>query len=267
MEEDRTNIYYLRPPLLGAVRKLMLLFDILEPLQELKPILRNRFLRLSQLAPLISDGYPDRQKKDQSASIHNLHKNEGNIDSCDIFISESDIAVFKDVDAIGFDDDQYRAILSKCQWLPPEQPIVGHDTNIYATLTVAQHPFSRDSIPGDPAGKPNHSNNLRNVFVRRLEENSIAATTLHFGNTTITKQSKNVFKDKRGICSRYRFKQNHLRFLGTFADVRDQPGWIFPTAAKILVNVAQTEITDAWKGQVEGSEERGMFLCSAVEPV
>lgn len=69
------------------------------------------------------------------------------------------------------------------------------------------------------------------------------------------------------LCPRYRFTQHHLRYIGTFADARHKPGWIFPTAAKILVNIRQTDDLDAWIGQVEGSEERGMFLSNTVEPV
>lgn len=118
-----------------------------------------------------------------------------------------------------------------------------------------QRPFSRNSIPEDHINKPSYLNNLWNVFFRRLEDKSSAVT---FGNNT----NNAKFGNKRGICPRYRFKQSHLRFLGTFADVRDQPGWILPTATKILVNVIHTEDTDAWRGQVEGSEECGMFLCT-----
>jgi hypothetical protein len=79
-------------------------------------------------------------------------------------------------------------------------------------------------------------------------------TQKRFGDDTLTKLWD--------LNPRYRFTQSHLRFLGTFADVRDQPGWIFPTAAKILVNITQTDDMDTWSGQVEGSEERGMFLCT-----
>jgi hypothetical protein len=61
---------------------------------------------------------------------------------------------------------------------------------------------------------------------------------------------------------RYRFTQNHLRYIGTFADARVKPGWIFPTGAKILVNITQTDDMDTWIGQVEGCEERGMFFCT-----
>jgi hypothetical protein len=68
----------------------------------------------------------------------------------------------------------------------------------------------------------------------------------------------------RNTCPRYRFKQGHLRLLDTLADVQDQPGWIFPTAAKILVNITQTEDEHIWSGQVEGSEERGMLLCKSL---
>ena len=71
------------------------------------------------------------------------------------------------------------------------------------------------------------------------------------------------FKHKRDPYRRYRFKQSHLRLLATLADVREQPGWILPTAAKILVNVTQTEELDTWSGQVEGSQECGMFLCAS----
>lgn len=66
---------------------------------------------------------------------------------------------------------------------------------------------------------------------------------------------------------RYRFTQNHLKYIGTFADARDKPGWIFPTAAKVLVNIFRTDDIDTWIGQVEGCEERGMFFSNSVEPV
>jgi hypothetical protein len=69
------------------------------------------------------------------------------------------------------------------------------------------------------------------------------------------------------IYARYRFKQIHLKFLCTFADVGERPGWILPTANKILTNVTPTGDVDMWRGQVEGSEECGKFLSSAVELV
>jgi hypothetical protein len=48
--------------------------------------------------------------------------------------------------------------------------------------------------------------------------------------------------------------------LGSRQDTYPQPGWILPTATKILINVTETEYEDTWTGQVEGSEEDGMFL-------
>jgi len=95
-----------------------------------------------------------------------------------------------------------------------------------------------------------------------------AATSPHHSDTTNQRRcGDNTFEKLWDIYPRYRFTQSHLRFLGTFADVRGQPGWIFPTEAKILVNIMQTEDMDTWSGQVEGSEERGMFLSNSVEPV
>jgi hypothetical protein len=250
------------------------------PLQGITPPLRNRLLRLSQSLSSISDSIshlkkcPDKQekeRKDQTASIRNLHKNEGihgNMYLSDIFIDENGAATLEDVGAMRF--GQYCVAASKCLWMPPEQFIVGDDGDVYSVAHIISQQwtlhrsFSRNPTPEDHADKPSHLDNLRNVFFRRLEAKSSAVT---FGNPTSTRRSNDTFEDKRSICPRYRFKQSHLRFLGTFADVRDQPGWILPTAAKILVDVTQTEDTDAWSGQVEGSDERGMFLYTAVEPV
>lgn len=75
------------------------------------------------------------------------------------------------------------------------------------------------------------------------------------------------FENLWNLYPRYKFTQNHLRYIGTFADARGKPGWIFSTAAKILVDITQTDDMDTWIGQVEGSEERGMFLSNTVEPV
>lgn len=61
--------------------------------------------------------------------------------------------------------------------------------------------------------------------------------------------------------ARYRFKQEHILFLNT-VDVRAREGWILPTESKVLVNVRQTEDEGKWSGQVEGSEERGIFHCA-----
>jgi hypothetical protein len=72
----------------------------------------------------------------------------------------------------------------------------------------------------------------------------------------------NTFKNIGAAHPRYRFRQDHLIFLNTFTGVRNRSGWILPTAAKILVNVKQTEDAGTWSGQVEGSKERGMFLCT-----
>jgi WD40 repeat protein len=88
---------------------------------------------------------------------------------------------------------------------------------------------------------------------------------LHRGHTTNQEEfGDNTFEKLWDPCRRYRFTKSHLRFLGTFTDVRDQPGWIFPTAAKVLVNIMQTDDMDTWSGQVEGSEECGMFLCTSL---
>ena len=103
-------------------------------------------------------------------------------------------------------------------------------------------------------------------FSRHSSENKSSTTTPlcrnHFPN------QKHLGNDSFGKLwdgyPRYRFTQNHLRFLSTFADVQGQPGWIFPTAGKIIVNITQTEDIDTWNGQVEGSEERGMFLCAHI---
>lgn len=107
--------------------------------------------------------------------------------------------------------------------------------------------------------------NYSRFFVRHPSEeiSSVAPTPLfrvdiinqkHFGDNTF----KNIWNAK----PRYRFTQSHLKFLGTLANIRAQPGWIFPTPAKVLVNIMQTEDMDTWSGQVEGSEECGMFLCA-----
>jgi hypothetical protein len=77
----------------------------------------------------------------------------------------------------------------------------------------------------------------------------------------------NTFQNIGAAHPRYRFRQDHLIFLNTFTGVRNRSGWILPTAAKILVNVKQTEDAGTWSGQVEGSKERGMFLSSSVEPM
>ena len=98
-----------------------------------------------------------------------------------------------------------------------------------------------------------NSQKFKNLSRQSPETKSNTATSHYCGDTTLEKQW-----DPH---PRYRFTQSHLKFLGTLADLRDQPGWIFPTAAKILVNVTQTDDTDTWSGQVEDSEERGMFLC------
>jgi len=86
------------------------------------------------------------------------------------------------------------------------------------------------------------------------------------GDSTKSKRfTRRATTNKPDAFARYRFRQTHLRFLSTFADVRGQPGWILPSATKILVNVKGTGDADTWRGQVEGSEECGMFFHSAVE--
>jgi len=67
--------------------------------------------------------------------------------------------------------------------------------------------------------------------------------------------------------ARYRFKQMHLRLLSTFANVRVLPGWILPTASSVLINVSPTTDAEIWRGQVEGSEECGIFLRRSVERI
>jgi len=56
--------------------------------------------------------------------------------------------------------------------------------------------------------------------------------------------------------ARYRFTNDILALPLTGIEA----GWIFPTTTVVLVNVEETEIADTWTGQVEGSEEHGMFL-------
>ena len=62
--------------------------------------------------------------------------------------------------------------------------------------------------------------------------------------------------------ARYRFTQEILSFLALvnkpFTGIQD--GWILPRATAVLVNVKETGNADTWLGQVEGSEEHGMFL-------
>lgn len=98
------------------------------------------------------------------------------------------------------------------------------------------------------------------TILRQSPESKSNTVTSHYCGDTALEKVWHAYP-------RYRFTQSHLKFLGTLADLRDQPGWIFPTAAKILFNVTQTDDVDTWSGQVEGSEERGMFLSNSVEPV
>jgi hypothetical protein len=61
--------------------------------------------------------------------------------------------------------------------------------------------------------------------------------------------------------ARYRFRQEILALVNQpFTGIMD--GWIFPTATTVLVNVKETGKADMWIGQVEGSEDHGMFLCT-----
>jgi hypothetical protein len=63
------------------------------------------------------------------------------------------------------------------------------------------------------------------------------------------------------IDAQYRFIRENLKFMGTFLHSGNKPGWILPTPDKILVNVSPTDVEDTWRGQVQDSEEYGMFLC------
>jgi len=59
--------------------------------------------------------------------------------------------------------------------------------------------------------------------------------------------------------ARYRFTQEILALVNQpFTGIMD--GWISPTATAVLVNVKETGKGDTWIGQVEGSEDHGMFL-------
>lgn len=128
----------------------------------------------------------------------------------------------------------------------------GTGSNDSSSLVVVLRIF------GKRTGKffSSHSSDKESSAATRVHRNNITNGRA-FGHNTI-----NVWDAQ----SRYRFKQSHLKFLSTFADVRERPGWILPTAAKVLVNITQTEDIDTWSGQVEGSEECGMFLSNSVEP-
>jgi hypothetical protein len=65
--------------------------------------------------------------------------------------------------------------------------------------------------------------------------------------------------------ARYRFTQEILALVNQpFSGTSD--GWILPRASTVLVNVEETEDVDTWMGQVEGSDEYGMFrrMCFAI---
>jgi hypothetical protein len=67
---------------------------------------------------------------------------------------------------------------------------------------------------------------------------------------------------------RYRFTRHHLRVMNTVQYSGPQLGWIVPSAEKILVKVTQTKHDqEIWEGEVEGSGEQGMFLCTHHHPL